>query len=1489
MSHWSYSSILVRTFIWTIFVAYATSTNVIAQTTPPSQTTDDDPDSIRQGGLMSLSLVRHQPTIQAMELARDSIQRKDYLAAIPLLERILAEPNTFVPLNSTTEVGTHEEARRLMDQLPADLKQRLNEPRRASARAMWEQARHKNQSDVAAFLHQFGDLPQSVDAWWWIACRERDHARPHLAASAFARVANHPGANGKQKLMAAIAEFESAVQAGMSDRSRELFERLTRYPASTEIVIEGQPTALGQWIGSFRNRVPAAIELTETDDATSRSLVPPPSWQTAFPHTVRKEFDAAELKWRERQREQGVRPFSLLRPAIAGDLAIVRSLDAIRACDVNSGDIRWTIPNLEYQQIDRNWAENHLFQANAIEWVLRRTSADSIFGRVSTDAERIFVVQEPDRLGEFKINRGSPDSQESVGPRFNKLCCYRLESGSLEWEIGGKNADDPFGDQIFLSVPVIVDDLIYVMAQHDLQIRLFAIDANLGALRWSMELGTVTLSIADDRLRSRVACPIVWQDGLLLCSTSSGVVVAIDPLLQSARWGYRYPATTIAIGELQRWPNLDDVNNGFEPWWDRWREPFVAACHARAKSANPSVKDASNAETPILIFASPETEQLHAIRVSDGELQWRIPREGGLLVAGVDNQTVVVIEGDSVRGHDVATGEPLWRTQVSEIGGPGYLDESILVVPAASGGLIFVEVRSGRLLSDSTLAAPVMQSVAKTQSAWIAFDRRTLARYPMLSDVRRDVERELQTNPENEPLKIQAARLDLQSGQSLAAIKRLDGLNSLEAREARRLAIIDALKSSDANLDRLELTNQLKELSSGTDQLLAAAVAIARSDIAMGHLARAVEAALDGLTLDLDLYETLIKDAEVNVRPDRLLLGLIEQVWHKASTEQRVEINDLFMKRIQEARKSRDRFAVQQLAREWQGLDFSRALVVNEEDRVARRRPFAAIELRLLDAAGSDDKQIAMEALNILVRRFDNSNSSYDAAAIRRRIAQEQTPSDSKVKPDIAEDQSKNRPRPSPAITMKPVWPAGEPVEAAAEKHQSPVRGIYSLIPAHAQPGSLAERLDIYVDRNGNEVLFRADSRLSGRHNPTNEGSLRLPPSPSPFRGSVGYMLREAWGIGRIVILLVGGDLFAIAPLDEKGELNPSFLWSNPVNVQGSPRDTRVVMGKSGVNEGRHLVIDQLNRPIGRIGPVRANYLCFQRGSKLIAVETESGRTVWERLNLSTDTTVIGDDHFVYLWHENRLREKLSAIDGHKIDERQMTVAPSMMWHHRDSTVWTVSRGEQFTIEADDFRSGQRLWIRSEPADSFAAVLDPETLGLSTPDGRFYILNARTGKEICDPLTLQVTSLTGLATWHDDERWYIAFLQVPRDGNPWKSQRPSDSYRRILVNGTLIAVDREQPQLLWQRELIDEPIPLDQPQAAPILVQAWKTPSTDDSRISECTFRVLDKRTGAVAMERRGTHVFPNFLLNSRPENGILEVDLPSETVQLLYGSREKE
>ena len=266
MSDSSFHLAIPRKIVLAIFLCNVAT--VSAQPAPPptpspAPATSEDAETVKQGSNSSFALVRRQAIIQCVEIARDAIGRSDYLTALPLMERILSESNSFVPSGSSSEVSSHEEVSRLMRQLPAGMRQRLDEQRRTLALRAWDQARSNGIAEVTGFIQQFGDLPLAIDAWWWVGCHERDHARNRLAAAAFGRMAEHRHASKQQRAIALVAGAESLIWKPVNSGKRLLFsERLMELDSNLVIGIGGRTVTLGQWLArtSHRSRVRVPVE-----------------------------------------------------------------------------------------------------------------------------------------------------------------------------------------------------------------------------------------------------------------------------------------------------------------------------------------------------------------------------------------------------------------------------------------------------------------------------------------------------------------------------------------------------------------------------------------------------------------------------------------------------------------------------------------------------------------------------------------------------------------------------------------------------------------------------------------------------------------------------------------------------------------------------------------------------------------------------------------------------------------------------------------------------------------------------------------------------------------------------------------------------------------------------------------------------------------------------------------------------------------------------
>ena len=665
------------------------------------------------------------------------------------------------------------------------------------------------------------------------------------------------------------------------------------------------------------------------------------------------------------------------------------------------------------------------------------------------------------------------------------------------------------------------------------------------------------------------------------------------------------------------------------------------------------------------------------------------------------------------------------------------------------------------------------------------------------------------------------------------------------------------------------------------------------SALAVDDLVNTVDACLNGLSANLDHHDSLVKRQWGYVRKDRVLLGLIEDALRRANPVDRTGLDELFQARLSQARKSRDRFALQELWAQWRGLDWSRRVIVADEEKVLRKRSFMEAELRLRDAVGCDDYEVATQAMQRLAERLDRQGLRQDAAALHQQFAREhRAKTHQNHQPD-----SDPGPRDVKAVPVEPNdltasvpltgWPQTQPTIGSRNDRNF---GIYApLIPVHSQPGSLAERLDIAIDRTGDEIYFRGESFFQTGQDEDQERRFTLPKTTFPLRGSGGYMLREAWGIGRIVILLVGSELFAVAPLDEHGEPNSRFLWANSIDLELPIGQTEEASARKGIYSRERTLLDSSQEQLIAVGPVRAGYFCYHQRKRLVAVDTETGRDLWRRLDVSPDAKVLGDDQRVYAWRKDGSVDVYSAIDGRQIDELELNIQPENLIQQRGSLAWTATRGTTTQLALHDLRTGQELWSRTDPDDSLVAVLDEETLAVVNSDGQLHILDALTAQPRCEAIPVKAESMREILTWYDPENWYVALSRPVQNLEALKAPQPRDSYRQNFINGPLYAVRRSNPSILWQRELKNEPLALDLSRAAPVLVQLWKLKPRGSNDASEGMLRVIDKRTGKSLIERRSVDVLPYFLLNPDLQQGMLELKLTQETITLNYAKDSKE
>src|SRR5438876_7262028 len=144
--------------------------------------------------------------------------------------------------------------------------------------------------------------------------------------------------------------------------------------------------------------------------------------------------------------------------------------------------------------------------------------------------------------------RGMRFPNPSATKPHNLLVALDLaKQGYSLWAVGGTIGDNPaLAGAFFLGAPLPVGDQVYALAEFTGEIRLVCLDARTGGVDWKQPLANLEeQQISYDRSRRLAGASPSLADGILICPTSAGAVVAVDLATRTLRWGYQFKRTDI--------------------------------------------------------------------------------------------------------------------------------------------------------------------------------------------------------------------------------------------------------------------------------------------------------------------------------------------------------------------------------------------------------------------------------------------------------------------------------------------------------------------------------------------------------------------------------------------------------------------------------------------------------------------------------------------------------------------------------------------------------------------------------------------------------------------------------------------------------------------------------------------------------------------------------------------------------------------------------
>ena len=239
----------------------------------------------------------------------------------------------------------------------------------------------------------------------------------------------------------------------------------------------------------------------------------------------------------------------------------------------------------------------------------------------------------------------------------------------------------------FLGPPLPLMGSLYVMAEIKGEIRLVVLDSKTGKLQWQQQLAYVEQNAMQDTYRRLAGASPSYADGVLICPTAAGAVVAVDLANRSLLWGFEYPHNQ-QMPQQQMMAirmGMAVANYGMQSYLgDRWAD------------ATATIADGMVVLTPI------ESDQLFCLNLIDGKLLWKQDRGENVYVGCVQNGNALLVGRKQVQAIKLSDGKLAWSHPLElpaggMPSGRGFLSEGAYYLPLSSAEVLKIDLAGGTI------------------------------------------------------------------------------------------------------------------------------------------------------------------------------------------------------------------------------------------------------------------------------------------------------------------------------------------------------------------------------------------------------------------------------------------------------------------------------------------------------------------------------------------------------------------------------------------------------------------------------------------------------------------------------------------------------------------------------------------------------------------------------------------------------------------------
>ncbi len=420
------------------------------------------------------------------------------------------------------------------------------------------------------------------------------------------------------------------------------------------------------------------------------------------------------------------------------------------------------------------------------------------FGLVSSDGSRLFVVDDPI----FFTNRqpGVPSgwdgaNNNSLASSAARLAAYDLESGHPLWEVGGPAHGEPFdlplAGYFFFGAPVADGGDLFVVGESTVgdssgEIRLICLDPRTGEVKWTQLVAAAEVGIEKDVGRRWWTAQVAVADGLVICPTTVGWLVAVDRVTHSLLWGYRSAAAAPRAN-----PNAFGNDN----------ESSQMVQHTALNQIwgpAPPIVVAGR-----VVYTPADAQVIVCLDQASGSEVWRKPRGQSQFLAGVFDKQAVAVGRDQVAAYRIDDGAQAWAPiKITAASGRGVAVADRLYLPLATGELWSIDLSNGSVVGKWGLPSHMtaLGNLAMYRGMLLSADALGLTAFEQREAVQNEIARHKRENPRDPWALTREAEIELLARHVPAALAALRQISReqlpAELRESHRSLMVRALAQS---------------------------------------------------------------------------------------------------------------------------------------------------------------------------------------------------------------------------------------------------------------------------------------------------------------------------------------------------------------------------------------------------------------------------------------------------------------------------------------------------------------------------------------------------------------------------------------------------------------------------------------------------------------------------------------------------------------------